>query len=184
MVANAYLAIVDVDLDDTARGTPLAGVVEKVGDCARDARTNAAHGRLFQDGVEAHLRVPAAHVVDRFADDLVEPNILDRKGRLLVASEIDEIAHERREALDLTDELYEHLLALLRIRRLSACEQLEIRAQAGQRRPQLVRGVGDKLALLPKGHFERAEHAVEARGEPAELVGTLTRHAAGQVARA
>ena len=114
----------------------------------RDARTNAAHGRLFQHGVEADLRVSATHVVDRFADDLVEPDILDRKGRLFVAREIDEISDQCRQPLDLTDELNEHLLALLRIGRLPAREQLEIRTQARERRPQLVRGVGDELALL------------------------------------
>ena len=51
-----------------------------------------------------------------------------------------------------------------------ACEHLDVRAQARQRRAQLVRGVGDELALRAARLLERGEHRVEARGEPAELV--------------
>src|SRR6185503_6373041 len=183
VVANAHFALAHGDLDHTAGGTPLPGVVQKICDGARDARTNPAHGRLFEDGVEADLRVAAAHVVDRFADDLVEPNILDRKGRLFVARKVDEIAHQRRQAFDLTDELYEHLLALLWIGRLPAREQLEIRAQAGERRSQLVRGVGDELALLAQRNLERGEHLVERPGQSGHLVIPAQRDATREVAR-
>src|SRR5207247_10210100 len=72
VVPDAHLAAVHGDLDDATRGTPLTGVVEQIRDGARDARADAAHGRLFEDGFEANLRVTAPHVGDRVGDDLVE----------------------------------------------------------------------------------------------------------------
>src|SRR5207249_9517257 len=57
VVPDAHLAAVHGDLDDATRGTPFAGVVEQIRDGARYARADAAHGRLFEDGFEANLRV-------------------------------------------------------------------------------------------------------------------------------
>ena len=48
---------------------------------------------------------------------------------------------------------------------------LELGPQAGQRRAQLVRGVGDERPLSPPGRLQPAEHAVERLGQPADLVG-------------
>ena len=63
----------------------------------------------------------------------------------------------------------------LRRQRLVAGEHLDVRAQARQRRPQLVRRVGDELPLRARRVLERAEHRVERRGEPRELVVAATR---------
>ena len=184
MVAHAHFAAVHRDLDHPARGTPLAGVVEQIRDRARDARADAAHAGLFECGFEADLRVAAAHVPDRVGDDLVEPDVLDRQRRLFVAREIDEIGDERRQPLQLADELDEHLLPLGGIGRLTAREQLEIGAQAGEWSAQLVRGVGHELTLLAQRDLECAEHAVEGRREVRDLVAPGHRDPAGQIARA
>ena len=47
--------------------------------------------------------------------------------------------------------------------RVVAREHLDVRAQARERRAQLVRGVGDELALRPRRVLERLEHRVERR---------------------
>jgi hypothetical protein len=49
-------------------------------------------------------------------------------------------------------------------------EHLDVRPQARQRCAQLVRGVGDELALCPQRGLQCGQHRVEALGEPAELV--------------
>src|SRR5207253_3082250 len=82
-----------------------------------------------------------------------------------------------RHPLHLAHEIAEHLLSLQRIRRLTALEELEVGAQAGERRSQLVRGVGDQLTLRAQRGFQLAEHGVEARAQTAQLVATVRRHA-------
>ncbi len=58
-----------------------------------------------------------------------------------------------------------------------ALQQLEVREDAGQRRAQLVRGVGDEVALaverrlrLLAGRAQLAEHGLERGGEVGDLV--------------
>ena len=75
-------------------------------------------------------------------------------------------------------------MALRRIGRLAALEQLEVRAQARERSSQLVRRVRDELALRAQRRLELAEHRVEARCEPAELVTTACGDPPREVARA
>ena len=73
----------------------------------------------------------------------------------LRAVDLDEVADEGRELLDLADHVGEELLALLLGQRLSAHEHLDVRAEARERRPQLVRRVGDELALRAHRLVER-----------------------------
>ena len=62
-------------------------------------------------------------------------------------------------------------------------EQLDVRAQARERRAQLVRGILDEASLQARGLVERLEHRVEGRGEARELVAPLDADALRQVAR-
>ena len=48
-------------------------------------------------------------------------------------------------------------------------EDFELAADRGQRAAQLVRGVGDELALAGEGVVEAVEHVVEGLGEGAQL---------------
>jgi hypothetical protein len=48
---------------------------------------------------------------------------------------------------------------------------VQLGAQAGQRRAQLVRGIGDKRTLAQPGGLQPAQHVVECLGEPADFVG-------------
>ncbi len=52
-------------------------------------------------------------------------------------------------------------------------EQVEVGPQRGQRRAQLVAGVGDELALACLRGGERGQHRVERDREPGHLVGAL-----------
>ena len=62
-------------------------------------------------------------------------------------------------------------------------QQLEVRAVRGQRRPQLVRGVGDQLLLSLLGLGERREHRVEVGCEACQLVPAAHRDPLVEVAR-
>ena len=111
-------------------------------------------------------------------DQQVQPHVLGVRARLLAAGEIDQVVHQQRELLDLLDHVAEQPAMFLRVHVLALLLQdLDVRAQAGHRRAQLVRGVGHELALRVHGRVERAhralervEHGVEAAGQPPELV--------------
>jgi hypothetical protein len=83
----------------------------------------------------------------------------------------------------LLDDVREQPAALLRRECSVAGEHLDVRADARQRRPQLVGRVRDELALRPRGLLERAEHRVEAPREATELVLPLHVDPLGQVLR-
>ena len=63
-------------------------------------------------------------------------------------------------------------------------EHLEVGAQRGERRAQLVRGVGHEPALRALGRLERLEHRVERAREPRQLVVAGVLDPAREVARA
>ena len=184
MIAHRDLAVRDADLDERTRWTPLRRVVDKVGDRTRNAHLDAADGRRLHVEREPNLRIADLHVVDDLVRDLVESQLFERHRYLFVASDLDEIVDQFRHPLHLAHEIAEHLLSLGGIRRLSALEQLEVGAQAGERRAQLVRGVGDQLTLRAQRGFQLAKHGVEARAQTAQLVATVRRHAPREIAGA
>ncbi len=109
-------------------------------------------------------------------------------GRLVAARQLDQVAHERRQLLALLDDVGEQAAAVLRVE-LAALEQhLDVRPQARNRRAQLMRGVGDQLALgahrlveRRAGALQPVEHGVEAPGELADLVVGVDPDAPAQV---
>ena len=100
--------------------------------------------------------------LDRLGDERVEPHVVRLVGRLVAARELDQVGDERRQLLGLVDHVGEQRAALLRRQVLLLEQQLGVRAQRGHRRAQLVRRVGDELALRGL----RALQPVEHRGEP------------------
>ena len=97
--------------------------------------------------------------------------------RLLAAREFDQIVHQQRQLLDLLDHVGEQALAFVGLHVVRLLQDLDVRAQAGDGRAQLVRGVGHQLALRVHGCVERAhralervEHRVEARRQAPDLV--------------
>ena len=100
-------------------------------------------------------------------------------GQRLVAGQLDQVADQRGQLLDLGAHVVEQLGAGLRRqprRRLVGLgEQVEVGAQRGERGAQLVAGVGDQLALPVARGGQRGEHLVERRGQPGDLVVALDR---------
>ena len=97
--------------------------------------------------------------------------------------EVDELGHERAELLELEGRGFEELALLVRVHVGSACEQLDVGPQGRERRAQLVAGVHHELVLLVARSREGMEHRVEARREPADLVGALDLDRLGEVGR-
>ena len=68
-------------------------------------------------------------------------------GLLLAARELGQLADQLGHLAELLDHVAQELRALRRRQPLARREHLDVRAQARQRRPQLVRGVLDELPL-------------------------------------
>ncbi len=183
-VAHRQLAVVQPDVDGRARRVPLRGVVEQVGDGAVEPRGHALDQRRLELGGEGDARRVSACPLDRGRDQPVEPYVLDR-GRVgrVVAGELDQVADERGQLLELRHQVGAQPRAVAGVRRPAAGEYLEVGPQRGQRRAQLVRGVGDELALRALGALERFEHRVERGREPRDFVLALGLDPAREVAR-
>jgi hypothetical protein len=83
--------------------------------------------------------------------------------------EVEKVDRELLQALDLAPHFGDELPPLLRVRALGL-EQLDEAAQGEDRRPQLVRGVGDELLAGAVEALEPPLHLVEGARELAELV--------------
>ena len=85
-------------------------------------------------------------------------------GRVL-AGEREQVVEQVREPLGVVLEIGQHLGVRAVLRDVGG-----VAAQRGQRRPQLVRRVGDEAALGLARALERREHRVQRLGERADLV--------------
>ena len=102
---------------------------------------------------------------------------------LLVARELDEVADQRGQLLELARTRSAAGARGRPRRRAAARQHLEVGAQRGQRRAQLVRRVGDELALRALRALERLEHRVERAREAGELVVALGARCGGDRSR-
>ena len=133
--------------------------------------------------LDPHPRRPGPGSLDRVLDQPVEPHRPPGLAvELDVAGEIDQVADQHRQLVELGDDVGEQSLALLGRHLLGMGEDLDVGAQAGERRAQLVRGVGDELALGVDRALERVEHRVEAAGQAAQLAAAARVDAATEVA--
>ena len=122
------------------------------------------------DEPEADVVRVALGPLDGVGHEHVEAHVVLLGRRLAVARELDDVAHERRHLVELAVHVALELAAALVGQRSRPQQHLEVRAQARERRAQLVRRVGDELALGGDRLLERRQHGVEAGGEPAQLV--------------
>ena len=81
-------------------------------------------------------------------DELAEVDLLDGFFGVGVGGELDELAHEVGELPQLEVGLAEQLVALVLVERPRPPEQVDVRAQRGERRAQLVARVQHESALL------------------------------------
>ena len=123
-----------------------------------------------KDRVGARRRTRASGA----GDDVVEVDGRDDRRHRVVAGELDQVADQRGQLLDLGTDVAEQLdPCLLRQVAAGLREQVEVGAQGGQRRAQLVAGVGHQLALPVAGCRQRGQHRVEGPREPGDLVVAL-----------
>src|SRR2546425_4145685 len=147
VIAHGDLAVRDAHLNGCTGRAVLRGVVEEIGDCPRDSDLHAVDRGRHRGHVKPDTGVPEPHVVDDFVDDVFEPQLLERHRGVLVARDLYEVVDERGHPLHLSNEVTEELLPLHGIFGLPAFQELEICAKARERGAELVRGIGDKLAL-------------------------------------
>ena len=145
--------VAQLDLDRAAVGAPLARVVEQVRHRARDPVGLAADERRLEVGLERHRRRRlAARPVDDRLDELVEPDVVElRIGAALAARELDHVRDECGELVELGDDVGPKRRELVGRQPIGLLERLDVRAQARDRRAQLVARVGDELALRLDG---------------------------------
>jgi hypothetical protein len=107
----------------------------------------------------------------------VELHLLDSGQRLVAARELDDVGDQRAELLGLGADVLQQPAPVVGGQLAAREQHLDVRAQRRDRRAQLVRRVGDELALRVGGvvertarPLERVEHRVEARRHPPDLV--------------
>ena len=100
---------VEPDRDRAARRAPLGGVVQQVGDRAleRGGSPITHHGSRVD--VEVQAGAAAAYPRDRPLDDLGEVDLLDAGAERLVAGELDQVADQGGQLLDLGAYVVEQL---------------------------------------------------------------------------
>ena len=168
------------DLDEPALGAPLARVVEQVRHGPVDPVGLAADDRRLQLDLEAQLAAPA-RALDGVGDDLIDAHVLAARLAARATSQLDDVADERRELVELLDDVPTQALLLLGRQTLGVAEDLDVRAQRGDRRAQLVARIGHQMALRLDRALERVEGRVEAAGQARELVAPGHRQALGDV---
>ncbi len=126
-----------------------------------------------------------ARLADHIHQDTIELHVLaaDRDSRV-GARENEQIGYETGEALRLTVRFLDRPIALGRRQPWRMPEQLEIGADHGERRPELVRGVGHEALLRRVSAGQAREHLVEGRREATQLIpGGARRDSTRELAR-
>ncbi|MEZ5098238.1 MAG: hypothetical protein R3C15_00160 [Thermoleophilia bacterium] len=173
MIANDHLTAGHGDLDRGRRRAPLDGVVEQVRDRAVEPGRHAADDRRLRVQRDLDLRRQPSRALHGVLHELVELHLRRLQVGRPVGRDLDEVRDEAAHLLELAHHVGEQRGALLLAHGGVAREHLDVRAQARQRRAQLVRRVRDELTLRLVGDLERRQHRVEARAEPGELVAAV-----------
>jgi hypothetical protein len=149
---------------------PFAGVVEQVRDGSLDPVSLAANQGRLELGPDGQRRRTPAQPVDRVGGDRVEPHFPGLGVGPRAAGELDDVADERGELVELLDHVRAQRLAVGLGEAVLVAHQLEVCADRCDRGAQLVGSVGDELALRAHRAFKRVERLVERAGETGELV--------------
>jgi hypothetical protein len=143
-----------------------------------DAPRVTAHQRRLGADTEADAPArPRRGALDDGVQDLVDADLVGQLAGAGAAGELDHVGHERGQLVELPDHVRPQGLALMGGQAVGLAKGLDVGAQAGDRRAQLVAGVGDQLALGLDGALERVERRVEAAREAGELVPARRVHA-------
>ena len=127
-------------------GGPQATALSSRLTTARSSRAGDPRTSVGWRSTNARRRAPP-HARDRVGHEHVQADVLDGVVSLAVPAELDEVADEPRELLELRDDVGCHLPALGGVGHVVPREDLDIGPDARQRRSQLVRGIRDEVAL-------------------------------------
>ena len=114
-------------------------------------------------------------------DQLAEVDRLHRLLAARVGGELHQLRDEIGELAQLESVSVDQLGALRVVERSGPAQEVDVGAQRGERRAQLVAGVHHEPLLLLARRVQRVQHRVEARGQPAELVAPLDLDGVGEV---
>ncbi len=181
MVSYRDGPVLDRHLDGGAVSVPLDGVVEQISDrtCHRNRR-GLDHGGL-EVRPEGDRRA-ASDIRKRFLGEVIEPGLLLLRRLDVPSRKLHELLDQVRHLPQLDQCVRDDAPALVGGERVVELEELEIGARRGERRSQLVRRVGDELALRAHRAREGLEHGVEGARQATELVGSAFVRPLAQVA--
>ena len=171
VVAHAQPAAREVDLDAAVARAPLERVVHQVRDRALDPLGRAAHdgrlgGHVDRDSVRPR-RAPAWATLSTISSSRTSssasPGFAPRASSTMSATSA--VSSSSSATMSARSDS-----SSARRQPLRVLERLDVRAQARDRRAQLVARVRHELALRLDRALERVERGVEAARQPAELV--------------
>ncbi len=108
--------------------------------------------------------------IDQGVDERVELDVVEALGRPRPPGQLDDVAHEAGQLVELADDVCAQCGKVGRSETIGVLQHLDVRAEARDRGSQLVARVGDQVALRRGRALERIERAVEAAREACELV--------------
>ena len=176
--STVSVAVGQPDRDRAAGRAPLGGVVEQVGDGALDGRGLALDPPGQGGDVELAARRAQPHPRDGPVDHLGEVEGLHDVGQRLVAGQLDEVADEVGQLLDLGADVVQQLGLLLgRSPPVSSAwvsRSRFVRSDVSGVRSSWPASATSRRCRSARGRQGR-EHRVERRGEPGDLVVALDR---------
>ena len=101
VIAHRHGGVREHDLDRAARRAPLARVVEQVRDRARHALGLAADDRRLERPLEVQVGEAPFEAVDERCDERVELDVVETVGGARAACELDDVADERGQLVEL-----------------------------------------------------------------------------------
>ena len=122
--------------------------------------------------------------LDRPGSCQIQAHVLHLDLLDLGLGQVDQIADQHRQLPQLRLRDGQDASAFAGGQLLAHRERVEVRLRARQRRAQLVRGVGDELALREARALQRGQHRVEAPGQPPELILLAGLDAVAEILRA
>src|SRR5581483_1370450 len=130
---------------------------------------NAVYQRRLEVHVELNLGGATLSTIHGVADERIELDLFTVGVGPRAASEFDDVRHHLGQLVEFGEDGLLKGLPFPRRQAPRFEEDLDVAAQRGDRSAQLVRGIGDEIALRFDRLFERVERLVEAGRQPLEL---------------
>ena len=165
------------DFHPAGRAAEFGGVVKQVGHRALEPVGHGDDPGRGDVRGELDPRPVQPGTVHHVLGQRVPVQLLEGRGGFFSPRELHGVGDQAGQVVDPEQDRGDQPFPVVRVEQFDFAQHLDVGAQGGERGAQLVRGVGDELALPVGGVLHGAEHGVEADREPAKLV------AVGPVAR-